>query len=267
MALSQGVSGRAGGITSLQRLWPNGRNGTQWADLKNPLGRFVYSSYTQEDYNELFDTYMFIDPTEWWVSRDYGKYNVSEANPKRKDAFPDAQQFWFRKVRSCSSTHIQTSPGPLFPGLDIGPSAFMADEGTWQEQSFSEEFPAGLPDIMQSWFWHTGRAGTPSYPCDSLSCIRTVFERGQHHVTASQVSKRSHAGPGRAHARSACSLQDAEGSFHVVVVANSEQEQVEYYGAPAQVWYSFTSPGEDDRLLMEILWVNKTATRLPEVRC
>ena len=67
--------------------------------------------------------------------------------------------------------------------------------------------------------------------------------------------------------RSECCLQDAQGSFHVVVVAKSEQEQVQYYGAPAQVWYSFTSPGEDDRLLMEVLWVNKTATRLPEVQC
>ncbi len=67
--------------------------------------------------------------------------------------------------------------------------------------------------------------------------------------------------------RSACCLQDAEGSFQVVVVAASEQEQVQYYGAPEEVWYSFTSPGEDDRLLMEILWVNKTATRLPEVQC
>ena len=66
---------------------------------------------------------------------------------------------------------------------------------------------------------------------------------------------------------SACCLQDAEGSFQVVVVAASEQEQVQYYGAPEEVWYSFTSPGEDDRLLMEILWVNKTATRLPEVYC
>ena len=110
----------AGGITSLQRLWPNGRVGTQWADPKNPLGRFVYSSYTQMDYAELFATYMYIDPTEWWVSRDYGKYNVSEANPKRKDAFPDAKQFWFRKVSQYPSVHIQTAHGSLRPELNIG---------------------------------------------------------------------------------------------------------------------------------------------------
>ncbi len=59
--------------------------------------------------------------------------------------------------------------------------------------------------------------------------------------------------------------QEALGSFEVVVVTSMPEEQVQYYGAPAQVWYNIRSPGEDDRLLMDILWVNKTATRLPEV--
>ena len=73
--------------------------GNQWADPQNPLGRFVYSTYTQADYQELFNTYMYIDPTEWWVSRDYGKYNVSSAGPQRSDTSPTANQFWFKKVR------------------------------------------------------------------------------------------------------------------------------------------------------------------------
>ena len=88
-----------GGLASLQKLWANGRVGNQWADPQNPLGRFVYSTYTQADYQELFDTYMYIDPTEWWVSRDYGKFNVSSVGPKRSDTSPTANQFWFKKVR------------------------------------------------------------------------------------------------------------------------------------------------------------------------
>ena len=60
-------------------------------------------------------------------------------------------------------------------------------------------------------------------------------------------------------------MQEALGSFEVVVVTTMPQELVQYYGAPAQVWYNIRSPGEDDTLLMDILWVNKTATRLPEV--
>ena len=82
----------------MQKIWANGKVGTQWADPKKPLGRFVYSSYTQADYNDLFETYLYIDPTEWWVSRDYGKFNVTSANPKRLDTSPTASEFWYRKV-------------------------------------------------------------------------------------------------------------------------------------------------------------------------
>lgn len=60
-------------------------------------------------------------------------------------------------------------------------------------------------------------------------------------------------------------MQEAQGSFEVVVVTAMPQEQVQFYGAPAQVWYTVRSAGEDDALLMDVLWVNKTATRLPEV--
>lgn len=82
----------------MQKLWANGRVGNQWADPQNPLGRFVYSTYTQGDYQELFTTYMYIDPMQWWVSRDYGKYNVSSADPQRTDMSPMAKQFWLKKV-------------------------------------------------------------------------------------------------------------------------------------------------------------------------
>ena len=60
-------------------------------------------------------------------------------------------------------------------------------------------------------------------------------------------------------------MQDANGGFSVVAVTSLPLDLVQGYGAPAQVWYNISSPGNDSRLLMDILWVNKTATRLPEV--
>ena len=36
-------------------------------------------------------------------------------------------------------------------------------------------------------------------------------------------------------------------------------------GAPAQVWLTYTSPPGSDSLFVDVTWVNKTATRLPEV--
>jgi hypothetical protein len=61
-------------------------------------------------------------------------------------------------------------------------------------------------------------------------------------------------------------MQDAKGGFSLVALASLPADLVQGYGAPAQVRYNISSPGNDSRLLMDILWVNKTATRLPEVR-
>lgn len=36
-------------------------------------------------------------------------------------------------------------------------------------------------------------------------------------------------------------------------------------GAPAAVWLEYVSPPSGDALFVDVTWVNKTATRLPEV--
>ena len=43
------------------------------------------------------------------------------------------------------------------------------------------------------------------------------------------------------------------------------QEAVAEAGAPAVVWLEYTSLPDSPALYMDITWVNKTATRLPEV--
>ena len=37
-------------------------------------------------------------------------------------------------------------------------------------------------------------------------------------------------------------------------------------GAPAAVWLEYISPPSGNALFVDVTWVNKTATRLPEVR-
>ena len=37
-------------------------------------------------------------------------------------------------------------------------------------------------------------------------------------------------------------------------------------GAPTEVWTEVISPPESSNLFYDVTWVNKTATRLPEVR-
>ena len=60
--------------------------------------------------------------------------------------------------------------------------------------------------------------------------------------------------------------QESADSFEVLVVAALPAQLSAEYGAPAQVWYHISSPSASDRLLYDVLWVNKTATRLPEAR-
>ena len=59
--------------------------------------------------------------------------------------------------------------------------------------------------------------------------------------------------------------QESEGSFEVISVSTLPKELVTSMGAPAQIWQWFKSPSADDRLFYNVLWVNKTATRMPEV--
>ena len=61
-------------------------------------------------------------------------------------------------------------------------------------------------------------------------------------------------------------VQDSPDSFEVLVVAALPQRLVDDAGAPAQLWYHITSPASSDALLFDVLWVNKTPSRLPEVR-
>ena len=60
--------------------------------------------------------------------------------------------------------------------------------------------------------------------------------------------------------------QSPPGSFRVLVRARLPPELARSAGGPAEVWLDIASPAGDNRLLYDVLWVNKTATRLPEVR-
>ena len=63
-------------------------------------------------------------------------------------------------------------------------------------------------------------------------------------------------------------LADAQddGGFHVVVRSTMPEWAVEEAGAPAEVWLDIRSRNASDELAYDVIWVNKTATRLPEVQ-
>ena len=87
----------AGGLGRLQRL-VDGQLGNQWADPDKALGRFLYSTYTEEDYNVIWENYMYIGQDNWWVEYDFGKKNCSEAGPRRADVPGRLEDVWVDRV-------------------------------------------------------------------------------------------------------------------------------------------------------------------------
>lgn len=56
-----------------------------------------------------------------------------------------------------------------------------------------------------------------------------------------------------------------EGGFRVVVRSTMPNWAVADAGAPAEVWLDMRSAPGSDELEYDVVWANKTATRLPEV--
>jgi hypothetical protein len=54
--------------------------------------------------------------------------------------------------------------------------------------------------------------------------------------------------------------------FHAAVKLRFPRQAVAEAGAPAAVWLEYASPPDSPALYIDVTWVNKTATRLPEVR-
>lgn len=90
----------AGALSGLQRNWASNRKGSQWINPDAPMGRFVYSTYTEDDYNVIWNEYLYIDPSVWWIARDLGKFNASAANPVRSDTVAIAQAAWVKQVHA-----------------------------------------------------------------------------------------------------------------------------------------------------------------------
>ena len=59
------------------------------------------SAYTEEDYDVIWENYMYISQDNWWVVYDFGKKNCSEARPRRADVAARLEELWVDRVRPC----------------------------------------------------------------------------------------------------------------------------------------------------------------------
>ena len=60
--------------------------------------------------------------------------------------------------------------------------------------------------------------------------------------------------------------QQEEHAFKVLIKGSMPEWAVAEAGAPSEVWLDIQAPEDTDSLYLDVVWVNKTATRLPEVR-
>ncbi len=61
------------------------------------------------------------------------------------------------------------------------------------------------------------------------------------------------------------SIVQGGSSFRILVRSTLPDWAVRDAGAPAEVWLDIQSAASSDALTYHVIWVNKTATRLPEV--
>lgn len=62
-----------------------------------------------------------------------------------------------------------------------------------------------------------------------------------------------------------CLCVQEEHAFKVLIKGSMPEWAVREAGAPAEVWLDIQAPADTDSLYLDVVWVNKTATRLPEV--
>lgn len=53
-----------------------------WASSAWPMAMLQYDTYTEEDYNTIFDNYTYSGSSEGWPGLDFGKRNCSIAEPR-----------------------------------------------------------------------------------------------------------------------------------------------------------------------------------------
>ena len=134
----------AGAMVSLQRRWPAAnRVGAQWANASRPLGRFLYSTYTEADYDVIWDEYLYIDRTVWWITKDLGKSNCSSAGPVRSDTPAAAQGFWVKQVGGLA--HVGALPHACCAGGTAVRAVLMHTGGCWL---CLPEASMALPDCL-----------------------------------------------------------------------------------------------------------------------
>ncbi|KAK9832121.1 hypothetical protein WJX84_002577 [Apatococcus fuscideae] len=64
----------------------------------------VYSTYTEQDYNVIWDEYAYQQPAQPWFKKDFGKPGADGGAAKHREIFPTIKQAWQRSKHQGSSS-------------------------------------------------------------------------------------------------------------------------------------------------------------------
>eukprot|EP00742_Colponemidia_sp_Colp-10_P005273 GILJ01005632.1.p1 GENE.GILJ01005632.1~~GILJ01005632.1.p1 ORF type:complete len:745 (+),score=92.80 GILJ01005632.1:37-2271(+) len=73
-----------GGINHLR----DAQSGMVWATLSNQLGFVTYQTFTESDFLQFLSEYIVMNPIQEWAYLDFGKSNLSTANPETLTVSP-----------------------------------------------------------------------------------------------------------------------------------------------------------------------------------
>lgn len=72
----------------------------------------MYSTYTEDDFSVIWDTYQYVQQKDdWWFRKDFGKENVTSASPNHSTTYATVQGMWAKQVclQFCHSWSLRCS--------------------------------------------------------------------------------------------------------------------------------------------------------------
>jgi len=168
-----------------------------WADDNNLLGLFQYQTYTGEDYTTYIDTYGYCSPCPWWFDNDFGKPNVSIADPEDKLWTPSLETLWMRREREggCSFLVELQMPEESYTKYGSAPTLWHQIDVEAHDRNeirttltilnkTATRLPEALwvtfnpvPQTDNAWLWSLQKLGEPVDP-------NQVVLNGSHHIHA-----------------------------------------------------------------------------------
>jgi hypothetical protein len=165
-------------------------NGGSWASFNAPLALPVYSTYSEDDYQEaIFSQYAYQGRSpSWWFLRDFGKPNAtSKGGARRADYLPMAQEVWWKEddagtlfvtVKATFDDFAVANAGAplaLWTEIKLPPdSSELELEVTWENKT-ATRIPEAFwlrwvprPESVNTSSWRMYKLGQPISPLEVL---------------------------------------------------------------------------------------------------